>query len=158
MSSSSMSSSASRYSSAMSKQRAQLLTSSYASLRFTSSMSVPSFHSNTLHSNTRRNQAHPNCISIPRRHATTYPRSGRNSRGTSYQPQLVSSTGMGLILHSILPLVHSPCRFWTDILLMLSAIGQVISSLITVMVCLVVFFRSLRLRTDTLTRYSSHVL
>jgi hypothetical protein len=33
------------------------------------------------------------------------------------------------------PSVHATCRFWADILLMFSAIGKVIYSLITVMVC-----------------------
>ena len=139
MSSSSTSSFAFRHSFAMSRQRAQRLRSSCASLRFMSLMLVPS-QAVSIHLNADTGkQARPDCISIPRLHAATCPRSGWHSRNTCDQPQLVSLTSVGPSNLTPAHFRNSPYRFWTDILLILSAIGQVISSLITVMVCLVVF-------------------
>jgi hypothetical protein len=121
---------------AMLGQRVLILTSSFASPHFTSSTFVSSSSSPPLSRRTVDQYelaARPDCVSICCSYATPYPRRRWHSRTTQYQPQPVSRIKLPIKYARILTRIM-PCRFWSDILLMVSAIGQFTSSLITVMV------------------------
>lgn len=137
MSSSYTSSSAFQFSSATSRQRAQLRISSCASLHFMSSTFVsllpfPFFLNADTGVKTSSSELYFGSsplrlyLSLQWMVFTGHIRSTATRMLNDIRPY---------------PSVHTTYRFWTDILLMLSAIGQVISSVITVMVRLVVFAR-----------------